>query len=240
MTVPILRLAASWLALSGMAALVVGCGGSRPLSPDAQALAFANVVNLRTGGDLPESKWLCRGPCGAIPTRLTRSEHAPAFGCEGRGSGASDVMGISSRVLHLKRNEQGSVSAAHPEGEVLSMVYVLPSAVLARQELAAAHECAARLLARGTMFHEPGLPARFASLHASLPGVSVVELRRSFRSRELEGGAVSPVHYVDEFNFVIGRAEISLIAGGTPNPFPSVMEQRLLSLLYAAASTHKP
>jgi hypothetical protein len=149
------------------------------------------------------------------------------------------VLSINSTPLHLKRNEQESISAAHPEAEVTSIVYVIPNAALARQELAAARECVARWLARGTTPLEPGLPEHFAPLHASLPGVSVAELRRRSRSRELMGGAVSPMEYDDEFNFVVGRAEISLIADGSPDPLPSAMEQRLLSLLYSRAEAHK-
>ena len=149
------------------------------------------------------------------------------------------MLSINSTPLHLKRNERERVSAAQPQAEVLSIVYVIPNAALARQELAAADECVARLLARGTAFHELGLPEHFAPLHASLPGVSVAELRRRFRSRELMGGAVSPMEYVDTFDFVVGRAEISLIADGSPLPLSSAMEQRLLSLLYSRAEAHK-
>ena len=146
MTLPSHQRATCWLAFLAVAALIAGCGGSRPLSPEAQVLAFANAVNLRTGGNLPESRWMCRDPCAANPPRVTRSEHVAALGCEARHAGASDVLSVNSAPLHLKRNENRRASSADPEAEVSSIVYVLPSVTLARQELAAAHECVKREL----------------------------------------------------------------------------------------------
>jgi hypothetical protein len=243
MILSVLRCAATWLAFSATAVLVAGCGGSGHLSSTAQALEFANAVSLRPGGDLPASRWAFR-PCRRLGHRpcsipAFRSEHANTFGCGGGHLGVGAVISVKSRVVVLKRNARERASVAHPEAEVASIVYVMPNAALARQELAAAHACVASLPARGTAFNEPGLPEHFASLHASLPGVSVAGLRRRFRHRELLGGAVSPPEYADTFTFVVGRAEISLIADGSPEPLPSAMEQRLLSLLYSRARAHE-
>ena len=245
MTVPKVQLTALCLASCATITMLTACGASRHLSPEAQAVAFADAVNLHTGRVLPASRWImfghCPRPCRGHPSFVMRSDHANAFGCETEDSGAGDVMSISLTPVHLKRNEQEPVSIAHPEAEISSTVYVLPSAELARMEVVAAHQCVAQELAiRRPVFREPGLPEYSAALHASLPGVSVAGLRRSFRSRELLGGAVSPPEFVDEFDFAVGRGEISLITSASPEPPSSALEQRLLSLLYARAKAHTP
>jgi hypothetical protein len=75
-------------------------------------------------------------------------------------------------------------------------------------------------------------------LTASLPTASVYGLRRMgciFSPCREEGFKLTD----DSLGFAMGRALVVLNAKSTPGPFPTTIEQRLLSLLYSRAKAHR-
>lgn len=253
MTVRVLRSAATWLVLPATAMLLAGCRGSSSSADsastqvsNAQAVAYADAVNLRAAdvpgleeGRRPAKRQTAAGPFGRGMDR-----------CESAAARAGLVIGISSpRFDHL---------SSRPIQGVDSGVYFFKSEALAHQYLAApdsagfaacletvASNQPKTVTCEGSKVAQPmSSDPHLSTLPASLPGVRTYGLRLA--SHSACGAPGRSESYEDFLSFVRGDAVITLNAtsitlGATSeaHPFPAATEQRLLSLLYSRAKTHK-
>jgi hypothetical protein len=136
-----------------------------------------------------------------------------------------------------------------PVEGVKSVVYVMREPPLARRNVArgraaGAFECVTRLSAKealgGFIDHEPyKLGISSSAIPFPVAGVAGYGLRiQGTLAAALYHLKKRPTYYEDTFGFAVGPAEIVLHATGVPRPFPSAVEQRLLSLLYERAKAH--
>jgi hypothetical protein len=251
-----LRTSASGLYLLATVVVVAGCGATRQASTGAvsgqgtpvaatsptraEAERLAHAVNL-VGTDVPQMRLTVPE---REPRRQTRSAEAMdrcAIGTVPRDA----VLIHSAKFVHVSGAEGGPVQ---PEAEqVRSSVEVMPTADLAARSIAAARSargrhCIARALA-GLAERNVRLRRVATSLSpipsplVAVPGSYGLRLSLSAPAR---AGRPARHLYVDQFGFVLGRAEICLTAMGTPQPVPSALERRLLGVLYNHAQGHRP
>jgi hypothetical protein len=237
------------LALAATAILVTGCGGSshtssnraalgasktHPLGASAQAVALANAINLRQA-DVP-----------AFAGRFERDREArsgPLGNCA--EASARGLVGFLSQRFH--RGGTGVL----PTESVSSGVYLMASEAQAVREFdalgsARARACVRRDLETGTIKNERGGTEQFAtdyevlSLAPLLRPLPVRGIRRIERAAiPMPGAHGRSEVYLDEAGFTVGRVVVTLLAVGSPHPFPLVTERRLLALLYSRAEAHK-
>lgn len=225
-------------------ASLTGCGGTQQSGvTKAEAVAFAQAVNLRSGD--------VQGTTGrpVIKAELSKEEPSePPWGepvdhCSGR-------IGRKFVAIHSPRFR----SAVHQSGTSLehgitlslprhitavsSAVYVAPSATFARQDFAAAARavrsgCVARWFAQRVRSSFGQAQATITTLPSPAPGIPAYGLRLASVEGEIRG-------YADTFGFVAGPAEVLLTAVGLDKPVGPSTERRLLSLLYERAHQLQP
>lgn len=259
MVASLLRIVATVVVLATAGGLAAGCANSSPASSGgvstaftkAQAIAYADAVNLRAGavpgflgGLLPHKREITHGPFGGAMER-----------CDG-GVVGGEVIGIISqgftRDIARRAPPSAQLSLASDE-EVQSAVFLTGSASLASREFAAidsarARPCLKRLyeeetatkVRKGASAEKPLFShVEISALRSPLRGVSVYGLRMT-APVALSGTKGHFIYYQDSFGFVIGPALITLsVAGYDPGVLPSATERRLLALLYQRAEAHK-
>ena len=220
---------------------VSGCGASSSPVADAMgppsAAAFARDVNL-SASDLPEM------------SQVTPEASAPAPNPQGAAFARCD--GEASpylRVASIRSAEFSSGGAGHSQ-LLSSAVEVLPSPAVAAGNLAAfdsarGRACYLRFLEAANRRRAGALrygTSTIRSLANPLHGTTQSFARRvtSTLSGTRRGTHVSVHVFHDTYAFVQGASEVDLIAVGFSSPVPAATEQRLLELLYARATVHRP
>ncbi len=164
--------------------------------------------------------------------------------------GEGQIIGIESqRFQRDNARHEGSAfsDSLLPIESVHSTVYLTETASLASKEMSAiesgrAHACFRRdFFGASTETKEPLMTnVAIDQLPAPLPGVRSYSLRATTRlAINVPGATGRSNYYEDTLGFVIGRALIMLHTTGDPQPLPSTVERRLLSLLYHRAVEHK-
>jgi hypothetical protein len=215
--------------------LGAGCGSSvsksQPLGASAQAVAVANAINLRQA-DVPR-----------LAGQFERDREArsgPLGNCD--EASARGVAGFLSQ-----RFGRGGTRVV-PTESVSFGVYLMGSETQAVGELAALGSSRARACIRHDVERTITKGARERSEPLPATPVEVLSLAPLLRPlpvagmRRIEGasGDGRSKLYLDQCGFVIGRVLVTLLAVGSPHPFPLETERRLISLLYSrAAEAHK-
>ncbi len=215
-------------ATSGVVALVLplsGCGSEAHRVTRAQAIAFADEVNLRhvlgmssEGGHEPNGQVVRfeltpSHRCGPSDRGERFDFYSPIFRQSGRGhrEHADPPVPLPAEGLHSKISVM--VSAAEQEHDFSAL------------------DCDARSGAK-----KPNAQR----LPSPLPGVRVLGLRTwSSAPRSIFGGT-NAVLYSDGFRFVVGAAEVKLAVSSAPHPPDARREHYLLSLLYSRATYYAP
>jgi hypothetical protein len=232
---PMVRIAATFLALGATIIAPAACGSSTSLT--AQAESDAPAINL-LGADVPEH---VSAPRGMITLRTSGPLGPSAERCDGGAADSRRIVGVPSQEINrVERAHRQLVEIVH------STVYVLQSEAAALRELAVissarARVCIERSFAAKRLADERNRKARS---EPRLGPVSVVALRPLLGPRAYGlrlSGAESSAHgrvirfYADSRGFVVGRALIVLTAFSAPRPYSPVVERHLLSLLYSRA-----
>lgn len=242
----VLRTIACLLPLAAAVALG-GCGGhSSAVSgapaagtgvSKAQAQAYAHEVNL-TAADIPEA---------TILSQEHESGEPSAAGVEfARCAGG---VGPSHRVANIDSADFRIGSKAEAL-RVKSSVEVMPTAALAAQNYTAltsgrGRECLKRLLPRTLEGASTGRarigPATISPLPQLLAaGTASFGMRvNTTLTGLIRGKQVTLPLVLDVFDLLAGPAEVNFSVGSSLRPPPRALEQRLLSLLYTRAQTHK-
>lgn len=206
-------------------------GAARPLTR-ARALAFAHAVNL-TAADVPGFKISAKPQHGAESKAEKRLE-GQMLGCVGIHATRGGLAEASSEDFERE--------APLAEQSVSSEVTVARTTASASQGLGTIHSahtraCLSRYfnrLFRGRRSHGATFGAvSIAQGNPPAPGTS-----GSFGWRitaTIVGRGLSIPFYVDLLGFVYGRAEVSLLSSGAPQPFPAAAEQSLYLLLLRRA-----
>jgi hypothetical protein len=224
MTVTPPRVTATCLVLATAAALLAGCGsGSASSSASVtktQAAAFAKAVNLRRG-DLPAT----RPGLPQLSVFVPRSGSGVFFCAHG-----TDATSRSSPVFSPAIEGDGMVA--------ISGVRVMPSRQLAALDVSALAVGHRRVCGEAPSRQQAGgpLPLR-VDVPADQPAVGVRTV--SVVPRAAVPGTPLTRFYTDTFVFVVGPAEMALIAASVQKPPPPVLERRLVSLLYSRAEANK-
>ena len=225
-------------------AVMPACGQTADPDAMAQAVTFANSVNLR-GADVPSMGRL---------VRAFRTKNGPPFGsCTTHIRASDEVSGFESLWFVRSRGQRqlraGVIVGRPPVAGGHSIVYVMRNPGIARNNVAAARrantpECVQEMSRKeaqgrviGGELYKRDMTA--TSLPFPLAGVAGYWLR----VQSTVAGAVYHEKkripfYEDTFGFAVGPAEIVLHADGAGEPFPAVEERRLLSLLYRRAKAH--
>lgn len=235
---PRVRPVAAGLALLCAAPLLGACGsgssasGSGGPPTKAQALAYGAVVNLRPA-DLPGFK---SSPNEAT-TSPERRVDAEVASCAGGVPPGHAVAEVGSPQFEHEAN------LAHQL--VSSEVTVMPTAALAMQNLnaiksAKGQECIKHYLnvlltdrVKTAVTIEGGSVSALPTQAPGTDGAFGMQMSMTVTG----GGAQFPL-YLDVMGFVSSSAEVTLMAGGLPQPFPQASEKQLFSLLVSRASAH--
>jgi len=219
-----LRIAATSLVLATTVVLVAGCGGSShtsastaafiagPPITNAQALAYAHVVNLRRD-DVPGTT--SKRTTESVETVRDRRKPSPFLRCVGLPTPRM-MLTIHSAIFDA------------PYWWMRSTVEVMPSKAFATAYAALLGSSRdRRCLFAGLPRPEGGYPT-VSSLPVPSPMVGIrvdknLEARQSHR---------------DLFAFASGHAIVMLLTEGEYTP-PLTTEQRILALLYSRAQAHK-
>ena len=200
----------------------------------AQAATYARDVNLRAA-DLPDMKTTGREGEGKGAGRADRELAA----CDG----GPDPDGLISRIKSAT-----FTGAAQGQYEVIrSNIEVQPTPataarndaiVLSRRGFA----CVARFLPRA--FASGSGRVHYGRVKVSRQPTPLPGVKGSFGLRIatsiIPAGARAPIpFYIDEFGFVSGRVEVSLMAVGAPQAVPAEAADRLVLLLYTRAAEHR-
>ncbi len=206
----VLRIASTWLVLAATAVVAAGCGKSNVSSAsNAQVLAFARAVNLRTT-DVPE---------------MTVARSNALIPAKGDGNSTPCAGGKSAAPI-LSR------AFVARTWETFSYVVAMPSEAFAARYVSTLGTPQGRSCFVPEIESSP--PPSVTRLSAALPtGQRYVGVRMVTAPR---GRSERP--HIDTFLFAIGPTVVGLIALGGETP-PSSTEQRLLSLLYSRAEAHK-
>jgi hypothetical protein len=200
-------------------------GGETTQITRAQAIAFAQAVNLRPG-DVPGMHSFG----GHEPNGLVVSfQLTPAPGCGSAENG--EEFDVYSPTFRRLGRTHGSYPSLPAEG--------LHSKVSVKQTVAEQERDFSALLCDNV--HNKALvhSARHQVLPSPLPGVRVFGTRDSRIAPRAMFGTANVTLYTDGFRFVVGPAEIVLAVTSAPRPPRAELEQRLLLLLYSRAEAHK-
>jgi hypothetical protein len=225
MTVTPPRVTATCLVLTMAAALLAGCGSGSASSnasvTKTQAAAFAKAVNLRQG-DLPAT----RPGLPQLSVFVPRSGSGVFFCAHG-----TDATSRSSPVFSPAIEGDGMVA--------ISGVRVMPSRQLAALDVSALAVRHRRVCGEAPSRQQAGGGplARRVDVPADQPAVGVRTV--SVVPRAAVPGTPQTRFYTDTFVFVVGPAEMALIAASVQKPPPPVLERRLVSLLYSRAEANK-
>lgn len=199
------------------------------------ALSYARAVNLQPG-DLP-------GLGVVSPEAEAPAPTANALALD-RCYGD---LGHRYRVAKVDSAKLASVTGSE-HVEIYSNIEVMPTAVLAAKNNAVnasprAFSCADHFLPQ-TLAKENGPRVHFGHLTITripvrLPGGYGVGMSVSIVGVPAAIERTQPHLYTDAFAFLVGRAEVALLATAFPQPAPAGEESRLLSLLYGRAKTNK-
>lgn len=249
------------LALLSTGACIIGCGGgnhqtaqtpaaqsavashsqsaaSSPVKPltRAQARTLVQAVNLRAS-DLPGFK--VSSEKEKETTAEKRLEHQ-LLHCVGKELSSHGLAEGSSKEYERK------TGATHESIE--SSVSVAPTAAIAARELQAIRStntqaCLSRyvtllfkLLASSEGHGMTASPVHITSLSLPVPRVTGSFGWRMAATIGLHGIMVP--FDIDITGFVLGQAEVTLLAAGLPEPVPAATEQRLFALLAGRTRTH--
>jgi hypothetical protein len=217
------RTTSTMLALAATAILIAGCGSSShtsasnaaliagPPITDAQALAYAHAVNLRTG-DVPGTT--SKRTAESVETVRGRRKPSAFLRC----------VGLPTPKMVLKIH---SAIFGAPYWWLRSTVEVMPSEAFATAYAALLGSSRDR---RCLFPRQADLKVAFSKLPVASPLVGV-------RVTENVGRRIEPSHR-DIFAFASGRAVVTLTAEGERTP-PITAEQHLASLLYTRAEAHR-
>lgn len=249
------RFVAAALCLALPAAVAAGCGSSAHSSPlgkasgvtRAQALAFANAVNL-TAADVPGPLY----PPRRGKSEVTSGPFGPALAeCVPAISGAGAVTGFLSPLFahdnaYINPRSHAEISTLLPLTAVRSGVYFFSSQRDARQYASAGHSARFGPCVRRSAAKEPSTVVREAAaltevklgerraapLAFPLPGIPGHAVRVEAPAASLARGGTELGHaYVDYFTFVHGNAVIALGVTGIPAPYPTAVVRKLLARL---------
>jgi len=228
------------LIAGGVTIAVAGSGSASTKVTKAQAVAFAQAVNLRES-DLPGAKAYSFGE------HFERSfEHSIG------ASRDEELLCGQSKIP--SRRVGGAASALSGAGYpfVASVVLVMRSEAFAKAEVAAlstgrGHACLARQLGRVESVEGEKKVTSFTAKVTFVPVAKALgpgaialhvlaELPPAHEKDERQSKATFT--HVDAAIFRVGPAEIFFLTFGV-RPFPSATEGRLLSLLYSRAKAHK-
>jgi len=229
----------TWIAIAVLCGLT-GCGASTnaAVAPPVATRAgeYARAVNIGSG-DVPEMSQSAPEAPAPAPT----AEAAAFARCDGESSPTLRVAGIQSAELSAGRGPGGTI--------VRSVVEVLPSPAVAAGNLAAFQSaagmrCYVRFLEAANK-RRPGAlrwgHTRISPLPDPLAGQAPSFARRVTNILHGAGAGGLPAQitvYHDTYAFVVGSAEVELLATGFTAPVPLPTEQRLLELLYSRATVH--
>jgi hypothetical protein len=208
-------------------------------------VVFANAVNVRDD-DVPGMTVISAG--------FELNGGVPPFGsCVSRVRSSDMVVAVSSPRFRGSRGQKPNRLRLDlpilPVEAVRSLVYVMRDPDVAKRNVAAARgasapACVARRKvteASGRLVGGEPYKGRItaSTLRFPLSGVTGYGLRvRGTLAAALFHRKTRPTYYEDTFGFAIGPAEIILHADAATRPFPSAVEQRLLSMLYDRAKAH--
>ncbi len=235
--------------LCAMSVFAVGCAGTGSASmasarekiKPVNAVAYGLHVNLRAS-DVP----------GFVAARFPRSQRINfgPFGaniekCDGV-SNVQEVVGMRSQRFQHTGSLPGERRNLIPHESAQSAVYVMSDSELAHREVAAAMssrglQCAVsknvNVKPEGTGAEVPLLnKITISSVQLRVDGTPIVGVRTAAHETiETSGPSDASNYYQDLWAFAVGRAVITLTVVGSPHPFPTAEERRLLSVLYARA-----
>jgi len=235
--------------LSVMSVLAVGCASTGSASmanvgekiKPVNAVAYGLHVNLHAS-DVPEF----------VAARFPRSQriNSGPFGaniekCDGV-SGAQEVVGMRSQRFQHAGPLPGERRNLIPHESAQSAVYVMSDSELAHREVTAAMSSRGRQCAvsknvavkpEGTGTEVPLLnKINISNVQIRVDGTPIVGVRTAAHETiEASGPSDASNYYQDLWAFAVGRAVITLTVVGSPQPFPTAEERRLLSVLYARA-----
>jgi hypothetical protein len=242
------------LVAGGVTIAAAGSGSASTSITKAQAVAFAQAVNLRAGDVrgliVSGASHVAKGPLGGQGETC------------GIAAPVGTVAGMSSRTFE-RLGEHTSVSRIYSQG-VASVVYVMQSTAQASGEIAAVDAGANNPAIVGCLKHgfesvrfegeheagagvgkPTGGPPIFSHVEVSAPhspagAVQADGLEIKAHSAIKVRGTKGPFNfYEDWLGYAVGPAVIMLVDTGTPHPFPAATERRLLALLYGRAEAHK-
>ncbi len=241
-----LKLTAVMIVTGILCTMMAACGGTSEQIGRAQALAFANAVNLRAS-DVPRMGMSVRGfqnhskpPFDTCATHIRASDEVAAV---------ESLRFVRSREQKQLRDDRVIVGKP-PTAGGHSVVYVMHDPRIARDNVAAARgagvpACVQAMSAKETLgLGSGGGPykrgIRVASLPFPLAGIAGYGLRvqGTVPGTGSHDEKQRFPFYEDTFGFAVGPAEIVLHADGVAEPFPAAEERRLLSLLYTRARAH--
>jgi hypothetical protein len=210
------------LSCAALAAALMGCGGGRgSRTTRAEAVAFADAVNLRRGDVSQMHAFGGNDGNGS----LVRFELKALKGC-----GVSDRgerFDVYSPVFSTARGDPQPL----PAEDLHSRVAVMRSADEQKRDFAT-QACDLRRSSEASAGSQvlpspvPGLPVFGLRTHRIAPGWM-------FRDANV-------TRYSDGFSFVVGAAEVRLAVISAPRPPRPGLERRLLLLLYERARQLKP
>ncbi len=224
------------LIAGGVTIAVAGSGSASTKVTKAQAVAFAQAVNLRAS-DLPGAKTFPMGELSGHPIGASREEQL-----------------LCSQSKVPSRRVGGAASALSGAGYpfVASVVLVMRSEAFAKAEVVAlstgrGHACLARQLGRVESVEGERKVTSFAAKVTFVPVAKALgpgaialhvlaELPPAHEKDERQSKATFT--HVDAAIFRVGPAEIFFLTFGV-RPFPPATEDRLLTLLHSRAEAHK-
>jgi hypothetical protein len=207
---------------------------AEPSATKVSALAYAKAVNLKAA-DLP----------GMALTAPERESDPPT------GSALEEDRCVGGAIDSPVAKEDSATFAGVSRGEhveIHSNVEVMATAAIAAKNDAAnrsqrAVSCAQRVLPK-VLAEANGQRVHFGSLTVtrlpvSLPGGYGLRVSVSVPPLPGQIGPAHPRLYTDALAFLVGRAEVALMAEAWPRAVPRQAETRLLALLYARARTRR-
>lgn len=240
--------------LGATCTLAVGCAGtgstamgrSKTKSSVAEVVAYGGEINLRATdvpkfviARFPRSRTVMTGPFGASVER-----------CDGVTVGAHEVVGLRSHRFQDTVRSPGDGDDLIPRESVQSAVYVMTSAGMAYREVVAAMssrglQCMEHATTSKNVLVKPegsgaGVPllnnVKILNVRLCVDGVPIECIRTAARETiEPVGPSGVANYYQDLWAFASGRTVVLLTTVGSPQPFPTAEEHRLLSILYSRA-----
>jgi|HubBroStandDraft_6_1064221.scaffolds.fasta_scaffold212794_2 hypothetical protein len=206
---------------------------SRSIPTRAEALAFADAVNLGVG-DIPEASIAHRSR-----HRSSAREKQEYRACE---------HGIPQEHPFLERSSPKLERGKGLEGEeftsAVGVVRDARSIPLSFRALQApsVRGCVARVFTRN-FSAQPVRESHWghfsvSKLPVSAPGASATFGIRVSGALNIPYSEVSLPFYWDMLGFALGHTEVTLMAGSVTQPVPSTTEQELLTLLLSRARAH--